>query len=147
MLVGQISQGQSVSFATLCYPARLRQPMFWMSLVNYPTRALLIQQARSAWNVRFGSKADMNRSNRDVCFTPKSGHPRTPSSCTLCAISGHYQHSLQSAGRSHDKLWRERQIAFVRYSLLNDRKDFLNIRMVDLATAASVLRHILDHRQ
>ena len=24
-------------------------------------------------NVRFGSKADMNRSNRDVCFTPESG--------------------------------------------------------------------------
>jgi hypothetical protein len=27
-----------------------------------------------AVNVRFGSKADMNRSNRDVRFTPKSGH-------------------------------------------------------------------------
>jgi hypothetical protein len=25
-------------------------------------------------NVRFGSKADMNRLNRDVCFTPNSGH-------------------------------------------------------------------------
>jgi len=25
-------------------------------------------------DVRFGSKADMNRSNRDVRFTPESGH-------------------------------------------------------------------------
>src|SRR5262249_37768893 len=61
--------------------------------------------------------------------------------------SRHCRHSLRSAGRSHDKLWRERQVASVRYSLLNDRKDFLNIRMVGLATAASVLCHILDHRQ
>jgi hypothetical protein len=31
------------------------------------------QQSRTA-HVRFGSKADMNRSNRDVRFAPKSGH-------------------------------------------------------------------------
>jgi hypothetical protein len=30
--------------------------------------------AKSGADVRFGSKADMNRSNRDVRFTPKSGH-------------------------------------------------------------------------
>jgi hypothetical protein len=77
-------------------------------------------------------KADIAAHYRHVRFVPKAD------------IAGH---SLRLPGRSHDKLWRERQIAFVRYSLLNDRKDFLNIRMVDLATAASVLRHILDHRQ
>jgi hypothetical protein len=27
-----------------------------------------------AVDVRFGSKADMNRSNRDVRFAPESGH-------------------------------------------------------------------------
>jgi hypothetical protein len=31
-------------------------------------------QQISMTDVRFGSKADMNRSNRDVRFTPKSGH-------------------------------------------------------------------------
>jgi hypothetical protein len=40
-------------------------------------------------NVRFGSKADMNRSNRDVRFTPKSGHWLAPAECLLCAKSGH----------------------------------------------------------
>ena len=39
-------------------------------------------------DVRFGSKADMARSNCDVRFTPNSGHPSTQSKCLLWAISG-----------------------------------------------------------
>src|SRR5262252_6217828 len=67
--------------------------------------------------------------------------------CPLCATSRHCRHSLRSASRSYDKLWRKRQVASVRYSPLNHRKDFLNAGTVDVATAASVLRHIFDHRQ
>jgi hypothetical protein len=46
-----------------------------------PTKLNLIQHTLSVQytsyvkaHVRFGSKAGMNRSNRDVRFTPESGH-------------------------------------------------------------------------
>jgi hypothetical protein len=32
----------------------------------------------SAWNVRFGSEADISACVRDVRFTPKSGHSGSP---------------------------------------------------------------------
>jgi hypothetical protein len=38
-------------------------------------------------HVRFGSKADISLSCRDVRFTPKSGHRSAPSGCPLCAKS------------------------------------------------------------
>ena len=43
------------------------------------TAVVIAGQARASQqkrptNVRFGSKGDMNRSNRDVRFTPESGH-------------------------------------------------------------------------
>ena len=44
-------------------------------------------RVRVAGDVRGGSKADMNRSNRDVRFTPKSGHRWAWSLCPLCAKS------------------------------------------------------------
>ena len=44
-----------------------------------------------AVNVRFGSKADMEASPRDVRFTPKSRHWLSASGCLLCAKSGHMQ--------------------------------------------------------
>src|SRR6516225_1192501 len=40
-------------------------------------------------DVRFGSKADMALQNRDVRFTPKSGHWRAIVRCPLCAKSRH----------------------------------------------------------
>jgi hypothetical protein len=40
-------------------------------------------------DVRFGSKADMATSQRNVRFTPKSGHWLSVSGCPLCAKSGH----------------------------------------------------------
>ena len=39
--------------------------------------------ARRHLDVRFGPEADMNRSNRDVCFTPESGHSSARSRCPL----------------------------------------------------------------
>src|SRR5271166_402736 len=38
-------------------------------------------------HVRLGSKADVTESNRDVRFTPESGHPSPLSECPLWAIS------------------------------------------------------------
>ncbi len=38
-------------------------------------------------DVRFGSEADMARSNCDVRFTPNSGHPSAQSKCPLWAKS------------------------------------------------------------
>ena len=45
---------------------------------------------RRAWMVDFrnGSKADITSTNRDVRFTPKSGHSPTRSGCLLWANSG-----------------------------------------------------------
>ena len=40
-----------------------------------------------AVNVRFGSKADMEASPRDVRFTPKSGHQLSARGGPLCANS------------------------------------------------------------
>jgi hypothetical protein len=42
----------------------------------------------SSADVRFGSKADSEARQSDVCFTPKSGHRETPLGCPLCAKSG-----------------------------------------------------------
>jgi hypothetical protein len=42
-----------------------------------------------AADVRFGSKADIGVSPRNVCFTPKSGHWNSLAGCLLCAKSGH----------------------------------------------------------
>ena len=42
-----------------------------------------------AFNVRFGSKADMGLPLIDVRFTPKSGHCSRRWACPLCANSGH----------------------------------------------------------
>src|SRR5262249_49989102 len=42
-----------------------------------------------ATDVRFGSKADIQRYSTDVHFTPKSGHGRARSHCLLCAKGGH----------------------------------------------------------
>jgi hypothetical protein len=41
-------------------------------------------------NVRFGSKADIERSAWDVRFTPESGHFQRRLRCPLSANSGHY---------------------------------------------------------
>jgi len=35
-----------------------------------------------------GSKADMTANQRDLCFTPESGHVRRNSGCLLWAIRG-----------------------------------------------------------
>jgi hypothetical protein len=49
-------------------------------------------------NVRCGSQADMPWSNRDVRFTPESGHPSASSRCQLCAKSRHQRaHSTRSS--------------------------------------------------
>src|SRR6516162_4847170 len=50
-----------------------------------------------AANVRFGSKADMATSQRNVRFTPKSRHWNSVVECPLCAKSGHMQCSKQPA--------------------------------------------------
>jgi hypothetical protein len=46
--------------------------------------------SRQKWtaNVAFGSKADIASIERDVRFTPKSGHCRATVGCPLCAKSG-----------------------------------------------------------
>ena len=40
-------------------------------------------------DVRFGSLADISASQRDVLFTPNSGHVQRIGQCPLCANSGH----------------------------------------------------------
>jgi len=45
------------------------------------------------WNVRFGSKADIDDRAGDVRFTPKSRHWNSLAKCPLCAKSGHMQRS------------------------------------------------------
>jgi hypothetical protein len=40
-------------------------------------------------NIRFGSKADIPTSQRDVRFTPESGHVQCTRPCLLWANSGH----------------------------------------------------------
>jgi hypothetical protein len=53
-------------------------------------------------------------------------HQFNPVKCgkyALVLMIGHFRNSIQR--------WLERQVAFIRYILLNDRKDFLNILMVD----------------
>jgi hypothetical protein len=45
-------------------------------------------QSKAA-HVRFGSKADITSIQRDVRFTPESGHSPPRSQCPLSAISGH----------------------------------------------------------
>src|SRR5262249_35711268 len=44
---------------------------------------------RTAWDVRFGSKADISQCNRHVRFPPESGHARAVSRCQLWARTGH----------------------------------------------------------
>ena len=44
--------------------------------------------AESNWDVRFGSKADIEARPFNVRFTPKSGHCRATVGCLLCATSG-----------------------------------------------------------
>src|SRR5262249_61837159 len=68
-------------------------------------------------------------------------------SCQKRTYAAQQSEMLRSAGPGHDKLWREGQVASVRYSLLNGGKNFLGIGMVHLAAAPSVFHHILDHRQ
>jgi len=41
-------------------------------------------------NVRFGSKADIEVSSGNVCFTLKSRHWNSAAQCPLCAKSRHY---------------------------------------------------------
>jgi hypothetical protein len=51
-------------------------------------------------NVRFGSKADIVGYQRNVRFTPKSGHQLSQSGCPLCAINGHCAiYSITSSAR------------------------------------------------
>src|SRR6516225_10496198 len=52
-----------------------------------------------ALDVRFGSKADIKASPRDVRFTPKSRHWNSVAECPLCAKSGHCaaQHSPETS--------------------------------------------------
>jgi hypothetical protein len=45
--------------------------------------------AMNGRDVRFGSKADIEARQRDVCFTPESGHWLSALGCPLCAKSGH----------------------------------------------------------
>jgi hypothetical protein len=56
-----------------------------------------------AWDVRFGSLADISQSSLHVRFTPESRHSSAPLGCPLCAINGHEVHgrtaSLQHAYR------------------------------------------------
>ena len=46
-------------------------------------------------DVRFGSLADIETLQRDVCFTPESGHWLSVSGCPLCANSGHQRTSAR----------------------------------------------------
>ena len=68
-------------------------------------------------DVRFGSEADMARSNCDVRFTPNSGHPSAQSKCPLWAKSRHRtalaSHNLFS-GRDCPCSVDNRRIIFVR---------------------------------
>jgi hypothetical protein len=41
-------------------------------------------------HVRLGSKADVEVSQSNVCFTPNSGHRNSVMECPLCAKSGHW---------------------------------------------------------
>jgi hypothetical protein len=47
-------------------------------------KAQFAQQQSWAAHVRFGSKADMKLCNRDVRFTPKSGHWNSAEMSALC---------------------------------------------------------------
>jgi hypothetical protein len=49
----------------------------------------LKQTSHGAISMSAKGKPDMTRSNRDVRFTPESGHPSAPPPCQLCARSGH----------------------------------------------------------
>jgi hypothetical protein len=46
-------------------------------------------------NVRFGSKADIATDQRNVRFTPESGHSPTRSGCLLCAKLRHMRRSKE----------------------------------------------------
>jgi len=56
-------------------------------------------------DVRFGSKADIRLWNRHVRFTPKRRHRWAPSSCPLCANSGHSVRSLPWSLRVAGSKW------------------------------------------
>src|SRR5262249_14293759 len=60
-------------------------------------------------------------------------------SCQKRTYAAQQSEMLRSAGPGHDKLWREGQVASVRYSLLNGGKNFLGLGRVHLAAAASVI--------
>src|SRR6516165_6693568 len=64
--------------------------------------------------------------------------------CPLCAKSGH---TLKLADCAHNKLWSERQIAPLRYGLLNCQDHSCNVGFIDFSIGLSVLRHVPDHRQ
>ena len=51
-------------------------------------RGQFAQQQSWAAHVRFGSKADIEASPPDVCFTSESGHRLSEGACPLCAKSG-----------------------------------------------------------
>jgi hypothetical protein len=58
------------------------------------------KKARSAAaDVRFGSKADIHGPQRDVRFTPESGHQAAGLRCPFCANSGHSVNAKMLAAR------------------------------------------------
>jgi len=58
----------------------------------------------SAFNVRFGSKADIRPQPRHVRFTPGSGHLAGPEECPLSAKSGPSAAAASPALPAHDGL-------------------------------------------
>src|SRR5262249_31841312 len=117
-------------------------------LIAYPENEQWYRQTLVPWkgsrNVRFGSKADIAARPVDVRFTPKSRHCGARLACPLRAKSGH---TLKLADCGHNKLWRECQIALLRYGPLYNGKDCFNIGMIDRPAAPGVFRHVLNHRQ
>src|SRR5262249_32846432 len=69
---------------------------------------------------------------------PKADVDSSGFGCPLCAKSGH---TLKTADCGHNKLWRECQIALLRYGLVYSGKDCFKIGMTDLPAAPGVFRH------
>jgi hypothetical protein len=92
-----------VSWATTPSPALVGNPktetgIGASDITEHSARTAKSDIHQCKTNVRFGSEADMARSNCDVRFTPKSGHVQCNSVCPLWAKSGHPSpHSIKSS--------------------------------------------------
>jgi hypothetical protein len=75
--------------------ARLTPPMTYPQARGLTGIATMRDYRLGRHDFRFGSKADIPQRNRDVRFTPESGHQLSALGCPLSARSGHLRVSRQ----------------------------------------------------